>query len=286
MTKLYDSPIFGPVHSRRLGVSLGINLMPADGKVCTFDCIYCECGLNAERRPTQPRPTRKEVAEALEKKLQTMVAEGLLPDVLTFAGNGEPTAHPQFADIIDDTIRLRDQYCPEAKVSVLSNATQLHRRDVFEALLRVDNNIQKLDTVDADFIRAVDRPVSPNYDVREVVEQLKAFQGHVIIQTIFFHVEERGARNEERGARNEERGTRSEEQEKISSKLLPPSSNIGAAFVEPWLKIVADIRPQSVMIYTIDRETPIKGLEKASPDELNRIRDLVIAEGIPCTASY
>jgi len=201
----------------------------------------------------------------LEKKLQAMVAEGLLPDVLTFAGNGEPTAHPQFADIIDDTIRLRDQYCPEAKVSVLSNATQLHRRDVFEALLRVDNNIQKLDTVDADFIRTVDRPVSPNYDVRNVVEQLKAFQGHVIIQTIFFNVEER---------------------EKKSSKLLPPSSNIGAAFVEPWLKIVADIRPQSVMIYTIDRETPIKGLEKASPDELNRIRDLVIAEGIPCTASY
>ena len=201
-----------------------------------------------------------------------MVAEGLLPDVLTFAGNGEPTAHPQFAEIIDDTIRLRDHYCPEAKVSVLSNATQLHRRDVFEALLRVDNNIQKLDTVDADFIRAVDRPVSPNYDVRNVVEQLKAFQGHVIIQTIFFNVEERE--------------TRSEEQEKISSKLLPPSSNIGAAFVEPWLKIVAEIRPQSVMIYTIDRETPIKGLEKASPEELNRIRDLVIAEGIPCTASY
>lgn len=272
MTKLYDSPIFGPVHSRRLGVSLGINLMPADGKVCTFDCIYCECGLNAERRPTQPRPTRKEVAEALEKKLQAMVTEGLLPDVLTFAGNGEPTAHPQFAEIIDDTIRLRDQYCPEAKVSVLSNATQLHRRDVFEALLRVDNNIQKLDTVDADFIRAVDRPVSPNYDVHNVVEQLKAFQGHVIIQTIFFNVEKRE--------------TRSEEREKISSKLLPPSSNIGAAFVEPWLKIVADIHPQSVMIYTIDRETPIKGLEKASPDELNRIRDLVIAEGIPCTASY
>ena len=271
-TILFPSPIFGPVRSRRLGISLGINLMPADGKVCTFDCIYCECGLNAERRPTLPRPTREEVAEALEKKLREMADEGQLPDVLTFAGNGEPTTHPHFAAIIDDTIRLRNQYCPKAKVSVLSNATQLHRPDVFEALLRVDNNIQKLDTVDMDFIRAVDRPVSPNYDVREVVEQLKAFQGHVIIQTIFFNVEERGTRNEER--------------EKISSKLLPPSSNIGATFVEPWLKIVADIRPQSVMIYTIDRETPIKGLEKASPDELNRIRDLVIAEGIPCTASY
>lgn len=279
MTILYPSPIFGPVHSRRLGISLGINLMPSDGKVCTFDCIYCECGLNAERRPSLPRPTREAVAEALERKLREMAAEGQLPDVLTFAGNGEPTTHPQFAAIIDDTIHLRDQYCPEAKVSVLSNATQLHRRDVFEALLRVDNNIQKLDTVDANFIRAVDRPTSPNYDVREVVERLKAFKGKVIIQTIFFNVEERETRSEERG-------TRSEEQEKISSKLLPPSSNIGAAFVEPWLKIVAEIRPQSVMIYTIDRETPVEGLQKASPEELNRIRDLVIAEGIPCTASY
>ena len=270
MTILYDSPIFGPVRSRRLGISLGINLMPPDGKVCTFDCIYCECGLNAERRPKLPRPTREEVAEALEKKLQEMAAEGQLPDVLTFAGNGEPTTHPHFADIIDDTIRLRDQYCPEAKVSVLSNATQLHRRDVFEALLRVDNNIQKLDTVDADFIRAVDRPTSPNYDVAKVVEQLKAFQGHVIIQTIFFKVEERGARSEERP----------------SSFLLPPSSNIGGSYVEPWLKKIVAIAPSQVMIYTIDRETPVKGLEKATPDELNRIRDLVIAEGIPCTASY
>ena len=173
-TILFPSPIFGPVRSRRLGISLGINLMPADGKVCTFDCIYCECGLNAERRPTLPRPTREEVAEALEKKLREMADEGQLPDVLTFAGNGEPTTHPHFAAIIDDTIRLRNQYCPKAKVSVLSNATQLHRPDVFEALLRVDNNIQKLDTVDMDFIRAVDRPTSPSYDVKKVVEPLKA----------------------------------------------------------------------------------------------------------------
>ncbi|MBR5690262.1 MAG: radical SAM protein [Prevotella sp.] len=258
MTILYDSPIFGPVRSRRLGISLGINLMPPDGKVCTFDCIYCECGLNAERRPKLPRPTREEVAEALEKKLQEMAAEGQLPDVLTFAGNGEPTTHPHFADIIDDTIRLRDQYCPEAKVSVLSNATQLHRRDVFEALLRVDNNIQKLDTVDADFIRAVDRPTSPNYDVAKVVEQLKAFKGKVIIQTIWMKI--------------------------VNCQLS--TINYNDESIRRWLSALKKIAPQSVMIYTIDRETPVKGLEKATPEELNRIRDLVIAEGIPCTASY
>ena len=282
MTILYDSPIFGPVRSRRLGISLGINLMPPDGKVCTFDCIYCECGLNAERRPKLPRPTREEVAEALEKKLQEMAAEGQLPDVLTFAGNGEPTTHPHFADIIDDTIRLRDQYCPEAKVSVLSNATQLHRRDVFEALLRVDNNIQKLDTVDADFIRAVDRPTSPNYDVAKVVEQLKAFQGHVIIQTIWMRID-----NSQLTIDNypsNEQSTNVEQKSIINYQLS--IINYKGATIRRWLSALKAIAPSQVMIYTIDRETPVKGLEKATPEELNRIRDLVIAEGIPCTASY
>ena len=282
MTILYDSPIFGPVRSRRLGISLGINLMPPDGKVCTFDCIYCECGLNAERRPKLPRPTREEVAEALEKKLQEMAAEGQLPDVLTFAGNGEPTTHPHFADIIADTIRLRDQYCPEAKVSVLSNATQLHRRDVFEALLRVDNNIQKLDTVDADFIRAVDRPTSPNYDVAKIVEQLKAFQGHVIIQTIWMRID-----NSQLTIDNypsNEQSTNVEQKSIINYQLS--IINYKGATIRRWLDAVKAIAPSQVMIYTIDRETPVKGLEKATPEELNRIRDLVIAEGIPCTASY
>ena len=141
-TVIYPSPIFGPVHSRRLGISLGINLMPADGKVCTFDCIYCECGFNADHRPKAKRPTREEVAEALERKLAEMVSDGQLPDVLTFAGNGEPTAHPDFGGIIDDTIRLRDKYCPKAKVSVLSNATRAMLPEVHKALERVDNNIE------------------------------------------------------------------------------------------------------------------------------------------------
>ena len=137
-TVIYPSPIFGPIHSRRLGISLGINLQPADGKVCTFDCIYCECGFNTDHRPTLPRPSRELVAQKLEEQLQKMVADKQLPDVLTFAGNGEPTAHPHFAEIIDDTIRLRNQYCPHAKVCVLSNSTMIHRPEVHDALLRVD----------------------------------------------------------------------------------------------------------------------------------------------------
>lgn len=259
-TVIYPAPIFGPVHSRRLGISLGINLMPADGKVCTFDCIYCECGFNKDFRPTLPRPTREETASALEKKLKEMQAEGMRPDVLTFAGNGEPTAHPQFAGIISDTIRLRNQYCPEAKVSVLSNATMLHRKDVHDALMLVDNNIQKLDTVDKTFIQSIDRPTG-RYNVSEVIDNLKRFNGHVIIQTMFL---------------------------KRSTTIdnLPAIDNTTDEFVNPWLQAVKEIQPQQVMIYTIDRETPDPTLAKATKEELDRICDRVLALGIPCSASY
>ena len=256
-TVIYPSPVFGPVHSRRLGLSLGINLLPSDGKVCSFDCIYCECGFNAERRPHKPLPTRAEVAAALEQKLQSMQAEGRLPDVLTFAGNGEPTCHPHFAEIIDDSIALRNKYCTEAKVSVLSNATQLHRTDVHQALLKVDNNIQKLDTVSRRFIDAVDRPVG-SYDVLKVIDYLRQFNGNVILQTMFLRGEYQGQ----------------------------SVDNTGDEYVLPWLEAVGSIAPRQVMVYTIDRETPAHGLLKASHEQLDAICARVKALGIDCTASY
>ena len=254
---IYPSPIFGPVHSRRLGISLGINLLPADGKVCSFDCIYCECGFNEDHRPSLPLPTRELVTQKLEEKLCQMAAEGQLPDVLTFAGNGEPTCHPYFPEIIDDTIALRNRYCPKAKVSVLSNATMIHRPRVHDALMRVDNNILKLDTVDARYINNIDHPAG-TYDVKQIIERMKTFQGHIIIQTIFMRGECCG--------------------ESVD--------NTGEAYVGPWLNAIRDIAPQQVMVYTIDRETPTKGLLKATPAQLDAIRDRVIAMGIPCTASY
>jgi wyosine [tRNA(Phe)-imidazoG37] synthetase (radical SAM superfamily) len=256
-TVIYPSPIFGPVHSRRLGISLGINLLPADGKVCSFNCVYCECGFNEDHRPTLPFPTREEVASKLEQKLQAMVTEGQLPDVLTFAGNGEPTCHPHFAEIINDTIRLRDQYCPQAKVSVLSNSTMIHRQQVHDALMRVDNNILKLDTIDPLYINKVDRP-NGTYDVNLMTERMKEFNGHIIIQTMFMQGEYNG--------------------ESVD--------NTGEEYVAPWLEAVKEIKPQQVMIYTIDRETPAHHLQKASREQLDVIRDRVIAAGIPCTASY
>jgi len=263
-TIIYPSPVFGPVHSRRLGISLGINLLPADGKVCSFDCIYCECGFNGDHRPTLPLPTREEVAAKLEEKLQQMAADSQLPDVLTFAGNGEPTCHPHFAEIIDDTIRLRDRYCPKAKVSVLSNSTMIHRQAVHDALMRVDNNILKLDTIDPIYINKVDRP-NDTYDVNAIIDRMKAFRGHLIIQTMFM-----------RGVlplQGEPEGVTSVD-------------NTGEEYVTPWLEAVKEIAPQQVMIYTIDRETPTQGLLKATHEQLDAIRDRVIAAGIPCTASY
>lgn len=256
-TVIYPSPIFGPVKSRRLGISLGINLLPADGKVCTFDCIYCECGLNAARRAKGAMPTQQEVAKALEEKLTEMKNYGTLPDVLTFAGNGEPTIHPHFSDIINDTIALRDRLCPEAKVSVLTNATLITRDSVFEALKKVDNNILKLDTIDRDYISLVDRPTG-KYDVKAIIERMKAFEGKAVIQTMFL------------------KGT-------VDGKDV---NNTGDGYVMPWIAAVKEIAPREVMIYTIDRETPISSLQKATHEELDRIVALLAKEGIKATASY
>lgn len=256
-TVIYPSPIFGPVHSRRLGVSLGINLLPEDGKFCSFDCIYCECGFNAEHRPKKTLPTREEVRDALEARLKDMKENGPVPDVLTFAGNGEPTMHPQFSEIIDDVCALRDRYFPDAKISVLSNATQIIRPAVFDALMKVDNNIQKLDTVNPDYISEVDRPAG-HYDLQKIVSRLKAFNGKVIIQTMFM------------------KGS-------IDGRDV---SNVSDKYVLPWLETVKEISPEKVMIYTIDRETPDHDLQKATHEELDRILHLLQNEGIEASASY
>ena len=257
-TVIYPSPIFGPIHSRRLGVSLGINLLPADGKVCSFDCIYCECGYNKDHKAKRKFPTREEVKEALETRLKDMKENGPAPDVLTFAGNGEPTAHPHFPEIIDDTIELRNKYFPKAKVSVLSNSTFIMRPMVFDALNKVDNNILKLDTVDMDYINKVDRP-NGHYDLKEIIAYLKAFKGNVIIQTMFL------------------KGTTDEGED---------VDNTSDLFVLPWIEVVKDINPRSVMIYTIDRETPDQSLQKATHQELDRIVALLDKEGIIASASY
>ena len=256
-TIIFPSPIFGPIKSRRLGISLGINLLPGDGKVCTFDCLYCECGFNAAHRSRTPLPTHAQVIEALEQQLKKMQEEGTAPDVLTFAGNGEPTVHPQFAQIIDDTLALRDRYFPNAKVSVLTNSTMITRPAVFEALKKVDNNILKLDTVDPEYIAIVDRP-NAAYKLPEIIGKLQQFGDKAVIQTMFL------------------KGT-------VDGVDV---DNTGDAYVLPWIAAVKNIAPREVMIYTIDRETPQEGLQKATREELDRIVELLQREGIKASASY
>lgn len=256
-TSLHASPIFGPVHSRRLGLSLGINLLPGDGKRCTFDCLYCECGLNSERKTTSPLPSRQDVRIALEKELTDLSENGRKLDVITFAGNGEPTLHPDFPLIVDDVITLRNRYFPKARISVLSNATQILRPKVFEALNRVDNNILKLDTTDPEFIKLICRPAA-NYSVETIVDRLCEFKGHVVIQTMFL------------------KGT-------VGGRHV---DNTTTHYVAPWIETLRKINPEMIMIYTIDRPTPDTTLKKATPAELDSIASKLKECGFKVSVSY
>ena len=256
MTSLYDNIIFGPVRSRRLGLSLGVNLLPIESKLCSFDCIYCECGWNADHPGQRRFNAREDVRAMLDATLARMVADGTPPDVITFAGNGEPTMHPDFENIIEDTLALRDKHAPAAKVSVLSNATQIHREDVRRALLRADNNILKLDSAFDATVQLVNKPQG-NYTVARTVELLKMFEGKLIVQTMFLRGEYLGQRVD---------NTTEEE-------------------VSAWLKLIADIAPKQVMVYSLDRDTPCQTLEKVEKDELRAIAARVEALGITCSVA-
>ncbi|MDR1584725.1 MAG: radical SAM protein [Prevotellaceae bacterium] len=247
---LFDQIIFGPVHSRRLGLSLGVNLLPVDAKICSFNCIYCECGFNTTMREW-PMPTRGQVRECLERKLKQMNDEGKLPDVITFAGNGEPTLHPDFEEIIDDTIELRNRFCPASKVSVLTNSTRIHKPGVFRALQKVENPILKFDSAFDGTLRILDRPAGKLFSVAWLVEQMKRFDGDFIVQTMFLRGEYKGEKFD---------NTTGEE-------------------VEAWLKVLKEVKPRRVMIYSLDREAPVKSLEKITLPELNAIAGRARAAG-------
>jgi len=252
MTFLFDKIIFGPVSSRRLGVSLGINLLPLDYKYCTFNCIYCECGWTEKSGLKEIKlPTRTEVYDHLETKLADLKAEGPFPDAITFAGNGEPTVHPEFPGIIDDTIALRDKYFPECEITVLSNASRLDRDKIFKALYKVDKNIQKLDAGTEETFRLINKPVK-GLDLNNVVANLKKFEKNLIIQSLFL------------------RGT-------YKGKII---DNTTEQELKSWLQLIKDIRPLYVMIYSIDRGTPAENLKKVPFEELKEIGILLEKEGI------
>ncbi|MDR0582144.1 MAG: radical SAM protein [Prevotellaceae bacterium] len=247
-TLLFHNIIFGPVQSRRLGISLGINLLPAHGKWCNFDCLYCECGWNADHRNDRRLPTREQVREALQEKLQRMQQDKALPDAITFSGNGEPTLHPQFPTIMDDAIALRNRLAPQAKICVLSNATNLHKDAVFHALQKTDKPILKVDSAIESSIRRINRPQG-HYDIAYITEQLQRFNGQFTLQTLFL-----------RGLFHGEKFDNSTPEE-----------------IGKWLDIVQRTHPREIMLYTIHRDTPAQSLQKLAKDELFAIAQQLAA---------
>lgn len=256
-TFLFDSVIFGPVWSRRLGESLGINLLPVNRKTCNYNCVYCECGLTpAGATGDKGFPAREKVENELRKKLSSMRSEGQYLDSITFAGNGEPTLHPAFPEIFEDVLRLRDEFYPGCSVSVLSNATMSDREEVFKALLKADCNILKLDSATEDTLRKINCP-PPSFCLSKLIDRLRAFNGKLTIQTLFF-----------RGIHNNE--------------IIDNSST---EEVEAWIEALRIIRPENVMIYTLARDTAVGGLESLSLEELKEIALRVEKEGISTQVS-
>ena len=243
---LREETVFGPIHSRRLGSSLGINLLPVNGKICSFDCIYCECGWNRDGKDDKRLPSAAEVRSALQDKLSALMLEGVRIDSITFSGDGEPTLNPEFPRIIEDTLRLRDVFYPDAKVSVLSNATRVHVPEVIEALRKVDNPIMKIDAPTDELVRLIDNP-APGYSLARTIEALRRFEGDFVLQTMFL---------------------RSPDFDSSSPEVL-----------DGWKAIVRDLRPRKIMVYTIDRPTPMQGLEKFSVELMRSLVSDLIEEG-------
>jgi len=254
---LFDEIVFGPVKSRRFGVSLGINLLPLHGKICTFNCIYCECGLTDQKNEKLKLFTANEINNSLQSRFEALKTGGLKPDNITFAGNGEPTLHPEFEVIIDNTIRLRDQFFPHAKITVLSNSTRLDRENIKKALLRIDNNVLKLDAGTNETFIAINRP---NYPVtlEKVVQELKAFGGNLVIQTMLVRGEVYGKHVD----------------------------NTTEAELALWLNHIREIRPKQVMLYPIDRQTPYRTLEKVPESEFRLLAERIEALGIKAEVFY
>ena len=243
-----EETVFGPIFSRRLGTSLGINLLPQKGKICNFDCIYCECGWNKDGRNDTVLPTAAKVRADLENMLEHLRRQEVKVDSITFSGDGEPTLNPEFPQIIDDTLALRDQLAATAKVSVLSNATRVHLPEVFKALCKVDNPIMKIDAPTNELIARINKP-APGYDIARVVEALKQFKGNFILQTCML---------------------RSKEYDFDSSR---------PEVLDGWMEIVRQLRPREIMVYTIDRPTPAQGLEKFTVEEMTALVQPLIDEG-------
>ncbi|MCF0178020.1 MAG: radical SAM protein [Bacteroidales bacterium] len=250
-TFLWEDIVFGPIRSRRVGNSLGINLMPTKGKICTFDCIYCECGLNSDGKGNSHIPSYQEVANALEARFKALFEANEIIDSISFTGNGEPTIHPSFPAIIDLTIALRDKYLPSARISVFSNATMIHKAEIRDALMKVEYPILKLDAASEELVNIINQPTG-KYDIEQIISDMQQFNGNFVMQSMFLSGSNKGK----------------------------TFDNCSAENVAEWREIVLKLRPKRVMIYSFERETPVKTLQKASVAKMHEIAAPLVAAGI------
>jgi len=248
---LFEHIVFGPIRSRRLGISLGVNLLPLSKKICSFNCLYCECGWTLPKTGSINFPEREEIKRELELKLASLQSKNAMLDAITFAGNGEPTIHKAFAEIIDDTIELRNQFYPEAKITVLSNASKAGKPKIAAALKKVEQNILKLDAGTEEAFQKINNPKS-GITLAEILENLSLFKGQMIIQTLFVRGSHQGVAFD---------NTTEEE-------------------LQAWLGHIERLQPKLVMIYPIARATPTEDVDKIGPDKLWEIAQRVEALGI------
>jgi len=251
-TFLWSDIVFGPIHSRRVGTSLGINLLPVNGKLCSFDCIYCECGALSSGAPKKDRkmPSFEQVSDAMSRRFKELYDEGVKVDSISFTGNGEPTLNKDFPEIVDKTVELRDKYFPTAVISVFSNSTTLEKRGVFDALMKIDNRIMKVDCSDIQLLQLVNRP-APGYSLERVLKNLERFNGNFILQTMFF------------------KGVVEGQEFDLTAPEL----------VAGWSDIVRRLRPAKIMAYSLDRDTPVAGLMKIPRERLQEVTAPLRAEG-------
>lgn len=251
MSILFNDIVFGPIKSRRFGVSLGINLLPLVHKVCNFNCIYCECGWTELKQSKVVYFSFEKIINSIKNRFEALSQQNIKIDSITLAGNGEPTMHPDFSKIMETIIDLRSKYLPDVEITILSNSTLLSNKKVVNALLLADKRVMKLDAGSNELLSAINIPLSKR-DIRWYIEKLKSFNGNVIIQTIFLKGNYNG-------------------------QFI---DNTSSKEVNLWIKALNEIKPKEVMIYTVDREAPVKELEKVSTEKLNEICELVNKQGI------
>ncbi len=256
---LKNKYVFGPIKSRRLGVSLGINVLPIEKKICTFNCIYCECGWNTnEINNAIPNellafPKREIIKTELEQTL--LKIDNNIIDSITFSGNGEPTLHPLFANVIDDTIVLRNKYLPNTAISVLSNSTNLWNEAVINALKKIDKAILKLDSANINTFENMNMfninnrkaGGSIKISIEKIIDGMKKFDGNFIFQTMFL------------------RG-------KINDKII---DNTTETEIIGLINAMKETNPKQVMIYPLDRITPANNLIKLDINEMKKIADMI-----------